>query len=135
MTQISFIREEARNKGSKRTIKLPAILAGEMLQFTRDHDKLKGVISQYGEFNGVTVLNNGAVDVEISLDFAEGKTYPVPAAASVGLDEVTFQGFNIVNLDAVNPTIANKITVTATFERSELREKMRTKKEIFRGSF
>lgn len=133
MTQISFIREEARNKGSKRTIKLPAIPASGMLQFTRDHDKLKGVINQYGEFNGITILNNGAVDIEISLDFAEGKTYPVPGAASIGLDEVTFQGFNIVNLDAVNPTISNKITVTATFERSMLREKMRTKKEIFRG--
>ena len=135
MTQISFIREEARNKGSKRTIKLPAIPASGMLQYTRDNDKLKGVISQYGEFNGISVLNNGAVDIEIALDFAEAKTYPVPGAASIGMDEVTFQGFNIVNLDAVNPTIANKITVTATFERSTLREKMRTKKEIFKGGF
>jgi hypothetical protein len=80
MSQISLVREEARNKGSKRTIKLPAIAAAGVLQYSRDHVKLKGVISEYGYFNQVTVLNNGAVDIEIALDFTEAKTYPVTAA-------------------------------------------------------
>jgi hypothetical protein len=135
MSQISLVREEARNKGSKRTIKLAAIAAGSVIQYSRDHVKLKGVISEYGYFNQVTVLNNGAVDIEISLDFTEAKTYPVPAASSIALDEVNFQGFNIVNLDGANPTVIDMITVIPAYERSLLREKMKSKKEIYRRGF
>lgn len=135
MTQISFIREEARNKGAKRTIKLPVIAASGMKQYSKNHDKLKGVINEYGVFNQMTILNNGAVDIEIALDFAENKTYPIPGASSMALDEVAFQGFNVVNLDGVNPTVIDTITVIPSFEKSLLREKMKTKKEMYRGGF
>ena len=135
MSQISLIREEARGQGVKRTIKLAAIAASGLVQYTKDHVKLKGVISEYGSFNQITVLNNGVVDVEISLDFTEAKTYPVPGASSISLEEVTFQGFNIVNLDAVNPTVINEITVIPSFEKPLLRDKIKTKKEIYRRGF
>ena len=135
MTQISLVRQEARDKGVKRTIKLAAIPATGMVQYTKDHVKLKGVISEFGIFNQITVLNNGAVDIEIALDFAESKTYPIPAASSIALDEVTFQGFNIVNLDVGNPTVIDMITVIPAFERTMLREKMKTKKELYRRGF
>ena len=135
MTQISLVRQEARDKGVKRTIKLAAIPATGMVQYTKDHVKLKGVISEFGIFNQITVLNNGAVDIEIALDFAESKTYPIPAASSIALDEVTFQGFNIVNLDVGNPTAIDMITVIPAFERTMLREKMKTKKEMYRRGF
>ena len=135
MNQISLVREEGRRKGAKRTIKLAAIAASGMVQYTKNHIKLKGVIAEFGNFNQVTVLNNGGVDVEIALDFTESKTYPVPAASSIALDEVTFQEFNITNLDAGNPTIADKITVIPSFEGSLLREKIKTKKELYRRGF
>lgn len=135
MSQVSLIREEARSQGAKRTIKLAAIAAGALVQYTKEHVKLKGVINEYGSFNQITVLNNGAVDVEIALDFSDVKTYPVPATSSIALDEVTFQEFNVVNLDGANPTVIDKITVIPSFEKSLLREKMKTKKEIYRGGF
>jgi len=135
MSQVSLIREEVREKGAKRTIKLPAIVAGAMKQYTKDNAKIKSVISEYGFFNQITVLNNGDVDIEIALDFSDAKTYPIPAASSISLDEVSYQEFNIVNLDGVNDTVVDKITVIAAFERSMLREKMKTKKEIYRRGF
>lgn len=135
MTQVSLVREEARGKGAKRTIKLAAIAADGIVQYTKDNIKLKGVISEYGYFNQITVLNNGLVDIEISLDFTEAKTYPIPSASSIALDEISFQGFNIVNLDGVNPTVVDKITVIPAFERTLVREPMKTKKEIYRRGF
>ena len=135
MSQISLIREETRAKGAKRTIKLPAIAAGALKQYTRNDSKLKGVINEFGYFNQITVLNNGLVDIEISLDFSESKTYPIPGASSIGLDEIVYQEFNIVNLDAGNPTVIDKITIIAAHESPLLREKMKTKKEIYRRGF
>lgn len=135
MSQISLVREEVRAKGAKRTIKLPVIAVGTLKQYTKNDVKLKGVISEFGYFNQITVLNNGTVDIEISLDFSESKTYPVPGASSIGLDEVAYQEFNVVNLDAVNDTVADKITVIAAFEASLLRDKMKTKKELYRRGF
>ena len=135
MTQISLVREEARGKGVKRTIKLASIPAGSLVQYTKNNAKLKGVINEYGFFNQITVLNNGAVDIEISLDFSEAKTYPVVGASSISLDEVSFQEFNVVNLDGANPTVIDAITVIPAFERTLLRESMKTKKEIYRRGY
>ena len=135
MSQISLVRKESRDKGAKRTIKLAAIAASSFVQYTKNHVKLKGVINEYGYFNQITVLNHGAVDIEIALDYSEAKTYPIPATSSIALDEVNYQEFNVVNLDGANPTVINKITVVAAFERSTLREKMKSKKEIYGGGF
>lgn len=135
MTNVSFIREDSRNKGLKRTIKLAAINAGATKQYTKTDAKIKNVISQFGYFNQITVLNNGAVDIEIALDFSEDKCYPVPATSSIALDEVMYQEFNVVNLDGANPTVVNKITVICAHERTLLREQMKTKKEMYRGGF
>ena len=126
---------ESRSKGIKRTIKLPAILAGATKQYTKNDDKIRGAIKEFGYFNQITVLNNGNVDIEISLDFTENKTYPVVAASSLALDEVMYQEFNIVNLDAGNPTVVDKITVIAAYENPLIREKMKTKKELYRRGF
>lgn len=132
MSQISLIREESRGKGAKRTIKLAAIAAGGTKQYDYNDAKLRGVIREYGYFNQISVMNNGAIDIEISLDFADAKTYPIAGASSLSLDEVNYQSFNVVNLDAVNPTIIDKITVVCTHERSLEREPMKTKKQIYR---
>lgn len=132
MSQISLIREESRGKGAKRTIKLAAIAAAGMKQYDYNDAKLKGIISEYGYFNQITIMNDGAVDIEIALDFCDNKTYPVVAASSLSLDEINFQSFNIVNLDAANPTTKDKITVIAVHERPLQRESMKTKKQIYR---
>lgn len=133
MSQVSLIQENSRNKGVKRTIKLPVIAGGATKQYLRSDAKLSGVIKEFGYFNQITVLNNGAVDIEISLDFTDNKTYPIPGASSIALDEVDFQEFNVTNLDAVNDTVINKITVIPAFERPLTREKMHSKKELYGG--
>ena len=133
MTQISFIREESRNKGAKRTIKLAVIPAGDFVQYTKNHAKLKGIIREFGYFNQITILNNGAVDIEISLDFTSDKTYPVVAASSIALDEVMFQGFNVINLDPINDTAVDVITIIAAYEAPLVRERTKSKKQMFRG--
>lgn len=133
MTQVSFIREESRGKGAKRTIKLSAIAAASFVQYTKNHPKLKGVIRDFGYFNQITILNNGAVDIEIALDFTENKTYPVVAASSISLDEIMYQGFNVINLNAGAPTVSNMITIVAAYESPLLREKMKGKKQMLGG--
>ena len=123
MTQEAYLRTESRKLGIKRTIKVPAILAGGMIQYDKTHVKLKSGIAVFGSFNSVTVFNNDTVDIEIALDYAEEKTFPVPNGSSLSMDEIDYQSFNIVNLDAGNPVTENKITVSAIYEPSLLRDK------------
>lgn len=129
MTQISRIRVASKEKGAKRTIKLPAIATGALKQYTKDHDKLRDVIREYGSFNQISILNNGAIDIEIALDFTANKTYPIPANSSISLDEIMFQGFNVVNIDAAT-TVVNKITIVATYEPPLERERLKTFKQL-----
>ena len=119
MTQFSLTRG---SKGIKRTIKVPGIAAGSIKQYNKEEDKFKAVLRRYGAFNQITVLNNDAVNIEIALDYAEEKTYPVPASSSLSLDEVIFQELNIVNLDAVDAVAANKITIICAYEHPLIRE-------------
>lgn len=132
MSQVSLVRLEQRNKGAKRTIKLPAIAAGATKQYAKSHSKLKGVIREYGVFNQMTILNNGAINIEVSLDYADSKTYPVPGNSTISLDEITFSEFNIVNIDT-GTTVIDEITVIPAFEPRMLRERIKTKKERREG--
>jgi len=116
MVQYSFIREQSRNRGAKRTIKVPAIAANTFKQYLRTDDKLKTVNRKYGCFNAINIMNNDVVDIEIVLDFIASKTYPVPAKGVVSVSEIIFQEFNVVNLDAATDTTANKITITPMYE-------------------
>lgn len=130
MTQVSLIREESKRRGAKRTIKVPAIAAGAMKQYTKDHDKIKGVIREYGAFNAITILNNDVVAIEIALDFTEGKTYPIPANSSITIEEITYQEFNITNMDASAAVTANAITLTLTYEAPLERERFKSFKMV-----
>jgi len=116
MVQHSFIRGQSRNRGAKRTIKIPVITANTFKQYGRNDDKLKSVNRKYGCFNAINIMNNDAVDIEVVLDFVASKTYPVPAKGVVSVSEVIFQEFNVVNLDAATDTTINKITITPMFE-------------------
>jgi hypothetical protein len=124
MTQEVFLRRESRKLGIKRTIKVPAILASGTKQYDKTDAKLKSGIAVFGSFNSVSVFNNDTVDIEIALDYAEEKTFPVPNGSSLSMDEIDYQSFNIVNLDAGNAVTANKITVSAIYEPSLKRDKL-----------
>lgn len=124
MTQEGFIRQESRKHGIKRTIKIPAIVASAMLQYDKTHAKLKSGVGVFGSFNAFSCFNNDTVDIEIALDYAEEKTFPVPSGSMISMDEIDFQGFNITNLDAGAAVTENKITFTAIYEPPVLREKL-----------
>lgn len=123
MTQEVFLRRESRKLGVKRTIKIPAIAASAMLQYDKTHAKIKSGVGVFGSYNAITIMNNDTVDVEIALDYAEEKTYPVPNGSQLSIEEIDYQGFNITNLDAGTAVTENKITIIATYEPSLLRDK------------
>jgi hypothetical protein len=123
MTQEVYIRGESRKQGIKRTIKVPIIAAGATKQYDKTHDKLKSGVGVFGSFNAITVMNNDAVDIELVLDYAEEKTYPIPNGSQLSIDEIDYQSFNVVNLDAGTAITADKITVIAIYEPPLLREK------------
>jgi hypothetical protein len=128
MTQEAYIRSESRKLGIKRTIKVPAIVASGTKQYDKTHDKLKSGVGVFGSFNAITVFNNDVVDVEIALDYAEEKTFPVPNGSQLSIDEIDYQSLNIVNLDAGTAVTANKITISAIYEPSLKRDKLTTYK-------
>ena len=130
MTQEVFIRKQSRVKGIKRTIKIPGIAASKMLQYDRTHDKMKSGVGVFGVYNSITIMNNDTVDVEVALDFAEEKTYPVPNGSQLSIDEIDYQGFNITNLDAINAVTADKITVIAIYEPPLKRDKLTSYKKF-----
>jgi hypothetical protein len=115
-------RAESLKHGAKRTIYVPVIPAGDFIQYTPDHEKLRSLIETYGYFNNFAVMNNDVVDIEIRLDYSIYKSYPVPYSSSIAVDEVEFMGFNIHNTHETNATNLNKIMVIIGYERSLLRE-------------
>ena len=131
MTQISDVRKESALRGFKRTIKIGAVVADGMVQYNKNHAKLRDGIRRYGAFNSFTIINRDVVDVEVQLDFVEDKSYPVQANSSMSVDEVTFQEFNLINLSAGTAITANKISMYVIYEPPLIRERI-SKKEFRR---
>ena len=129
MSQYSLIEKESKAKGAKRTIKVPAIATSAVLQYTKDHVKLRDVIRDFGYFNQISILNNGAIDIEIALDFNVNKTYPIPGKSSISIDEIMYQEFNVVNIDAAT-SVKDEITIIAAYEPPLLRERLKSFKQL-----
>ena len=115
-------RRESLRKGAKRTIYLPIIPAGEFIQYTPDHPKLKGIIVTYGYFNMMTVVNNDDVNIQVELDYDRNKTYPVSTCSTITINEVEFMGFNVKNLSGID-SVQNKIVVIVGYEPPLMRER------------
>jgi len=116
-------RRESLRKGAKRTIYLPSITAGEFLQYTPDHAKIRGLIRKYGYMNFFSVINNDSVNIQIELDYDRNKSYPVASSSVITVDEVEFLGFNVKNLNSSTNTTANKIIVIVGYEPPIMRER------------
>lgn len=130
MTQVSKVRSESLMRGAKRTIKIANVTAADFVQYNRDHAKLKDINSKYGAFNQISIFNRDVVDVELELDFCDAKAYPVPAASSLSLDEVIYQGFNLKNLDNSTAVTSDQITVICGFESPLVRERHLNSKKL-----
>ena len=130
--QYSKVREEVQSRGIKRTILLPSIPANGRLQFNKDNPKLKGISKYgYGAWNMFNFMNTDVVAFKIELDFAETKTYFIPTNSSISVDEITYNEFNIYNLDTAAASNNEKAYIVVAYEPPLLRE--RRKKKLLGG--
>ena len=117
------VRDEVRRRGWSQTIRLGAIAAASVIQYGRDNSALKAGRRQYGAFNTITIINQSAVTIGFYPDFVENKVIIVPAGTIIGKDEITFQEFEIRNLDASTAVAANAVTITFGFEPPIVRDR------------
>lgn len=120
----------SREVGIKRTIKVGGIAAGAVLQYDRNHSKLKQGVREYGSYNAINIVNNDIVDVEIALDYSANKTYLIPDGALINIDEIDYREFDITNLDSGTAVTANKIRVTVIYEAPLERERLKDYKQL-----
>jgi hypothetical protein len=123
--KVEKLEGRSREVGIKRTIKISAIAASALVQYAKEHPKLKFGNKQYGAYNAISIVNNGAVDIAVALDFSDNKEYVVPAGSMMNIDEIMYQEFNVENLDAGAPVVANKVRVTVIYESPLLRDRER----------
>lgn len=110
------VRQETRRRGWSQTLRLGAITAGARLQYDRDNASLKAGRRQYGAFNTVNIINQSTVTVMFLPDFVEDRAIIIPQNTIISKDEITFQEFEIRNLDASTGVNANEITLTFGYE-------------------
>lgn len=97
-----------------RNIKIPAIAASGIKQYTESSKELKAGVRKYGYYNSISIANGGKMDVRLEVGF--GKTFPIPANAILTVPGLRYDTFNVVNINDTYPTIVDEIEVTVTVE-------------------
>lgn len=116
------IRAELRRRGWTKTLAIPAMTAGALLQYSRDDDALRPGIRGYGSFNLITVMNlDTSSTVRVRLDYSADRIVIAPPGAVVSIDQITYQDFQIENIGATTIAV-DKVFVTVGFERPLLRD-------------
>lgn len=98
----------------KKAIKLPALAAGALKQYSDTCAELHRVLSQYGYMTGFNLVNNSSAEVEIRLDGM--RAYPCPSAMVIGDDNTHFSWFEIENVTTATAINADEITITVLNE-------------------
>jgi hypothetical protein len=119
---IEALRRESLKGGIKRPFSIPALAAGAMVQYTRDHEDIRGVLQDYKQFNSMFITNNSEVEIAVDLDFTASKRVRVPAHMTMTEDQVQFLEFNVTNMDAAVATTAGQVLIIAINERPLARE-------------
>lgn len=120
---VNAVRQELRERGFSKTVILTAALApGVIKQYDRDSDELKAGRRQFGVFNTINISNQSTADIVIRPDFAESREISVPAGIIIGKDQISFEEFEIRNVDAANTAAANTIRITFGFEPPLMRD-------------
>lgn len=75
----------------------------------------RGTLETGQAFNWFEIINNDNVELELRPDSSTAITYTIPAKSIRRSDDfgevITFFNLEVVNLDAANATVANKITI------------------------
>ena len=119
---LAALRARSLRGGVKRLFSIPALSAGEMVQYTREHADIRGVLQDYGEFNSMYVINNSDAEIAIDLDFTSSKRTPVPAHMTMTIDQVQYLEFQVVNVETATAITAGQVKITAINERPLARE-------------
>lgn len=120
---VNAVRQELRARGFSKTITLTAALTpGGIKQYDRDSDELKAGRRQFGVFNNINISNQSSADIVVRPDFAESREIVVPAGIIIGKDQISFEEFEIRNIDTTATMEANKVRVTFGFEPPLMRE-------------
>jgi hypothetical protein len=108
---ITKVRQErVLREGSQYfTIKLPATAAGDFVVYDIDNSTELAAARKYKPLDMIEVINNDAVDIEISLDFQD--TFLIPKGTIKTITERSFFIIKIKNIGA-GTTTADKIVLT-----------------------
>lgn len=119
---LDVLRARSLRSGVKRSFAIPALSAGAIVQYGRDHSDIRGVLADYKEFNSMYVLNNSDVALAIDLDFTAEKRTIIPAHMTMTIDQVQYLEFQVKNLDGSTATTEGQVVITAINERPLARE-------------
>jgi len=124
MTQYSFLEEESRRGGLKRTIFLPAIAVGGVIQYDRTHPKMSAGIRAFGYYNTLVVNNESDQNIRAELDYTLEKTHFIVANSGLVLEETFYESFNIRNMGTL-AIPAGIINVVVGYEPPLVRDRRR----------
>jgi hypothetical protein len=123
MTLVDAIRKEYQDRGFSSTITIDAALTpGGHRQYGRDSSYLKAGRRQYGIFNTISIINQSDAVLVIRPDYVEDKKIVVPPGIIIGKDGISFQEFDLLNVDASETMAANTVYITFGFEPPLLRD-------------
>lgn len=126
MTLVDAIRKEYADRGFSSTITVDAALTpGSHRQYDRDSAYLKAGRRQYGVFNTISIINQSDALLVIRPDYSDDKKIVVPAGIIIGKDGISFQEFDLLNVDASETMDANKVFITFGYEPPLIRDTKR----------
>lgn len=102
---------------------LAALTAGQMVQYNRDSPEFVAAWNIHRGFNRLEVVNNSSCNAAVDLDFYTPRRILVVAKSSRVVDELSFSGFNLTNLDGTNTIAVGDLDLNVMWERPLLREK------------
>lgn len=121
---VDAIRKEYRDRGFSKVIRIATALApNAVLQYERDSVNLKAGRRVCGVFNTINIINQSDALIAVLPDFVEDKMILVPAGIIIGKDGISFQEFEVRNIDSTETADANTIAITFGFEPPLVREK------------
>jgi hypothetical protein len=119
---IEALRQKSLQSGIQRVFSLAILAAGDMVQYTREHELIRGVLQDYKNFNAMLIENNSTVNIAVDPDFTEGKRLVIPANTIISKDMMNYLEFEVHNMSASTATAADEVVITAIYERQLKRE-------------
>jgi len=120
---LSAVRDEYFRRGYLKTLIVPVALpVGGFVQYDRDSAEIRPIRRQFGIMNTITITNQSDAAIKVRPDYTDGRAIVVPSGTIIGRDSVSFQEFDILNIDAIESADANTISVVYGFEPPAIKD-------------